>query len=246
VKALIREIVLSRTYALSTAYDDKAFHADPENTLLWRANQRRLDAECVRDAMLSASGQLDRSVPVGSLIAKKGDGPVDRGRLRGSSGAALADSGSATNYRSVYLPIARDLPPDALSAFDFVDSTLVTGTRETTNVPAQALYLLNSDFAQKTAEAVAKRILTAYPAGPNGGSTANLDQRVVYAYWLIFNRAPDPAEIAAAGSFFSKFPSNWAKGDKSFPGLKDAADINAAWTSFCRALFASAEFRYLN
>ena len=57
---------------------------------------------------------------------------------------------------------------------------------------------------------------------------------------------PDAAERQAASAFFSKFPSNWSKGDTSAPALKDAEDVKAAWTSFCRALFASAEFRYLN
>ena len=47
-------------------------------------------------------------------------------------------------------------------------------------------------------------------------------------------------------TFFGKFPAAWSKGDKSAPGLRNAEAATAAWTSFCRALFASAEFRYLN
>jgi hypothetical protein len=136
--------------------------------------------------------------------------------------------------------------PDALAAFDFPEPSLVTGARETTNVPAQALYMLNSPFVTTQSQRLAERILAQHPGGPNAGASANFDQRLAAAYWLIFARAPDAVERAAAAGFFGKFPSNWSKGDASAPGLKDADDVKAAWTSFCRALFASAEFRYLN
>ena len=256
VKALIREIVLSHAYALSSTYDAKAFQADPENDLVWRANKRRLDAESVRDAMLFASGDLYPGVRVGSLIADNGDGPIGGPRPRGGGGffggmqaPGTSDEDieqSTGNYRSVYLPIARDVAPDSLTAFDFVDSTLVTGTRDATNVPSQALYLLNSEFVAEQSKLLAERVLKAYPAGPNAGATANLDQRTTYAYWLVFNRQPDAVEKQAAATFFMKFPSNYAKGDTSAPGVKGADAITAAWTSFCRSLFSAAEFRYLN
>jgi hypothetical protein len=246
VKALIREIAISHAYALSSTYDDAAFRADPENSLVWRANKRRLPAEALRDAMLAASGMLDLTPPAGSLIAKSGDAPIDGPRNIGINPTVLANSGTATNARSIYLPIARELPPDVLAVFDFVDSTLVTGSRETTNVPSQALYLLNNSFVAKQAEALGDRILRAYPAGPNGGAAANLDERIRYATWIVFNRPPTAADRQAALGFFSKFPSNWQRDDKSSAGIKDAADVKAAWTSYARALLASAEFRYLN
>jgi hypothetical protein len=246
VKALIREIVSSHAYALSSAYDDKNFRADPENELVWRANKRRLDAECVRDTMLFASADLQYSPPVGSAIALQGDGPIGQRRFRGMSDETLLNAGATSKVRSIYLPLARDLTPDALAVFDFADSSLVTGTRETTNVPSQALYLLNSDFVADQAKKLSKRITDAYPSGANAGTTARLDERLLYAYWLVFNRPPDAAEKQAATNFFVKFPNGWAKGEKAMPGLKDAEAIDAAWTSLCRALFAAGEFRYLN
>ncbi len=267
VKGLIREIVLSHAYAVSSSYDAKNFQTDPENALVWRANKRRLDAECLRDAMLFASGDLYLGQHVGSVIAENGDGPIGGPRPRRPAGGnggfggggpggmygmrppgtGEEDIQDATgNYRSVYLPIARDVAPDSLSVFDFVDSTLVTGTRDATNVPVQALYLLNSDFVADQAKKLAARVLKAYPAGLNGGVSANLDQRATYAYWLVFNRQPDAIEKQAAANFFMKFPSNYAKGDTSAMGMKSDEAIKAAWASFCRSLFAAAEFRYLN
>ncbi len=259
VKALVREIVLSHAYALSSAYDAKNFQADPENALVWRANKRRLDAECLRDAMLSASGDLSLSQHTASIIAENGDGPIggprpqNVGNARGFFGG-LRPPGTAEesivtaagSYRSVYLPIARDTLPDILAAFDFPEPSLVAGTRETTNVPAQALFLLNSPFSTTQAQKLGERVCAAYPGGPNGGVTANLDQRVTYAYWLVFGRAPDPVERKASAEFFTRFPSNYAKGDGATPGMLSADGMKAAWTSFCRALFASAEFRYVN
>jgi len=53
-------------------------------------------------------------------------------------------------------------------------------------------------------------------------------------------------ERAAAMSFFNKFPAGWAMGSTGAAGVRDNQAVNAAWASFCRALFASAEFRYLN
>jgi hypothetical protein len=151
----------------------------------------------------------------------------------------------ASTY-SVYLPIARDVLPDALAIFDFSEPTLVSGSRESTNVPSQALYLLNSPFVAGAAQKLAARVLAAHPGGPNGGLAANLDQRVTTAYWLAFTRGPTPAERRAASEFFTKFPGSWKRGDDHATTTHDAESVTAGWTSFCRALFASAEFRYLN
>ena len=242
VKKLVREIVLSRTYQLGSGFEEKAFAADPENTLNWRMSPRRLDAECIRDAILATSQQLQLQPPVASPIALAGDGPASR--PRGGGVESLVNA--ATNVRSVYLPIVRDLLPDALAAFDFPEPSIVTGARETTNVPSQALYLLNSPFVAVQAQRLGERVVASYPAGPNGGASANLDERITYAYWLVFGRPPDVVERKAAMTFFSKFPAAWSKGDNSTLGLRNAEAATAAWTSFCRSLFASAEFRYLN
>ena len=247
VKRLVRDIVLSHAWQLSSEYVPANFAADPENALQWRMSKRRLDAECIRDAMLAAGMQLQLAAPLGSLLAENGDGPIGGPRFRpGISEEQLIHSGSVAMVRSVYLPIARDVPPDALAVFDFSDASLVNGARDTTNVPAQALFLLNGDLAVSAARKLADRVMSAYPAGPNGGAGANLDQRIALAYWITLGRSPTQNERTAAWNFFQKFPSNWSKGDKSSPGLKDAGDVKAAWTSFCRALFATSDFRYLN
>ncbi len=248
VKKLARDIVMSHAYQLSSDYEPGAFAADPENALHWRVSKRRLDAECIRDAMLSASQQLQLSPPTASMIGQAGDGPIGGPRFRpgGITEDQLVNSGAATMVRSVYLPIARDVPPDALAVFDFSDASLVTGARDTTNVPSQALFLLNGDMVAAASRKLADRVLAQYPSGPMGGVGANFDQRLGIAYWITLGRSPTQNERTAAWNFFQKFPSNWSKGDKASPGMKSAEDVKAAWTSFCRALFATSDFRYLN
>jgi hypothetical protein len=230
VKKLVREIVLSRAYQLSSTFDETNFAADPENALVWRMSKRRLDAESIRDAILAASGQLDLRPPLGSPVAERGNGPIGQFKQFPGAGVAedvLVESGARMHTRSVYLPIARDMLPDALAVFDFAEPGFVKGNRETTNVPSQALFLLNSPFIATAAQKLGERLLAAYP-GAN-----NLEQRVQLAYWLVFARAPDDTERQAALSFFAKFP-----GAPSAP--------TAAWTSFSRVLLASADFRFLN
>jgi hypothetical protein len=245
MKKTIREIVLSHAYQLASAHHERNMAADSENTLIWRMSPRHLEAECVRDAMLAAANTLDLTPPVGSPIAVAGNSIIGGQRRIGS---LTEDSliNAAGNKRSVYLPIARDVVPDSLAVFDYAETNLVTGARETTNVPSQALYMLNSPFVTAQARKLAERVLAAYPAGPNGGASANLDDRVKWVYWLTVGRAPDNIERQAAANFFAKFPSNSTKGDSRANGLRDGTDVKSAWTSFCRALFASAEFRLLN
>lgn len=153
VKNLIRAIVLSRTYQLSSEFESTAFNTDPENTLRWRADKRRLDAESLRDSLLAISGTLEIEPPYGSVI-------TEQSRNLRSGGVADIDGFEFTSpHRSVYLPIVRKQVPDSLDIFDFADPNTGIGKRETTTVPSQALYLMNRDFVHSQAEAMAKRLI---------------------------------------------------------------------------------------
>ncbi|MFI4877192.1 MAG: DUF1549 domain-containing protein, partial [Blastopirellula sp. JB062] len=81
IKTMVRTIATSRVYRMGTAYDRSSHEADPDNALLWRANPRRLDAEAIRDAMLSISGEIDFERPRGSEVAKAGFTRVTGGVL---------------------------------------------------------------------------------------------------------------------------------------------------------------------
>jgi hypothetical protein len=225
VKKLIREIVLSRTYQLSTRGDAANQQADPGNRLLWRMNPRRLDAEAIRDAMLTASGMMDLNPPGGSMVGSIGDGIA--------SGYADRFVSAQFHYRSIYLPIVRDFVPSCLEVFDFAEPSLVIANRDTTNVPSQALYLMNNEFVIEQAKALAHRISTA----------PNLDHagRIKLAYELALSRPPTDAERARADKFLRAEVTGLMKQQKD----KVPAAAEEAYATFCQALFACAEFRYI-
>jgi hypothetical protein len=144
VKSLLRELVLSRTYQLSSKSRAEGMAVDPENRLLWRMNRRRLDAESLLDAMLSVSGRLDSSIG-GSMIraGTKND----------------YDYEHAGNRRAVYWPVFRNSLPDIFVAFDFANPSMVTGRRDVSSTAPQALFLMNNPWVMEQAEHTAERLL---------------------------------------------------------------------------------------
>ncbi len=225
VKKLVREIVLSRAYRQSSTFRDDAFRTDPENRWLWRASKRRLEAEAIRDAMLSASGELDATRPVGSLIASTiGDRPIS---LIGLDTRLPTDL-DGSRHRSIYLPVIRDRLPDVLDLFDFAEPSLVTGDRETTNVPVQALYLMNSAFVQARATALADRLLR---------EADDDEQRIHRGYLLCLSRTPDENERRDIAEFFQQ---------NMLLGGDDKERHRQLLQSYCQALFLTAEFRNID
>jgi hypothetical protein len=219
VKRLIRRIVLSRAYGLDSTYDPHNFEADPDNALIWRMSKRRLEAEAVRDALLFVGGRLAPEPPVGSAVARTGEGLGLFLRLAGLD--------ASDTHRSVYLPVVRDQVLESLALFDFADPSLVTGERATTTSPAQALYFLNSPFVTRQAEALAERVRAS-----EGDDARGIDR----AYRLALARPPTAAERNRALAFLQTFTAR--------TGVPDRA--REAWSAFCQALFSAAEFRYLD
>jgi hypothetical protein len=218
IKRLVRRIVLSRAYGLDSAHDPRNFEADPDNALVWRMSKRRLEAEALRDAVLSVSGRLVPEPPVGSVVAQTGEGLAFFLRVTGMD--------ASDRHRSVYLPVVRDGVLESLALFDFADPSLVTGVRTTTTGPAQALYFMNSTFVSRHAEALAERIRA---------FEENDAQRIERAYRLTLARPPTAGERGRAVAFLRDFAAR--------AGSTDSALV--AWSAFFQALFASAEFRFL-
>lgn len=230
VKKLIREIMLSRAYQTGSAYDAANYAVDPDNKQHWRMNQRRLDAESIRDAMLAVGGVLNLYPVDGSPVARAGEGRQALLTLQREV------TGKSHTCRSIYLPIVRDQIPEVLSVFDFPDASLVNGDRETTNVPSQSLFLMNNQQAQGAADAFAARV-----AKFDGNSS----ERLGYAYQLAFGREPNAQERQAISNFWMRFQPQVAKSTGGGKDAKQKADF-AALSAFCQSLIASAEFRYLN
>ncbi len=214
-KALIRRIVLSSTYQMSSQFDERSWEQDPDNTLLWRAHRRRLPAEAIRDAMLSISGQIDLSpgeAPVSGLGTLVTENTSEANKFFHS------DLGS--NKRSIYLPIIRAEVPEVLAVFDFADPDVVMGQRPETNVPAQSLFLLNNPFIARHAGHAAARIrASSYPDN---------SARVEAVFQLVLARSPTNQEHRDASAF-----------------LNAHALAEDAIEPLIRALLASTSFRML-
>ncbi len=225
-KALVKGLVLTRAYRMSSQYHAGNAAIDPDNESLWRMSKRRLDAEAIRDAMLAVSGTLDPTPAVGSPV-QKFEGLVQAVERFGGM-----DRMTAGSHRSVYLPVIRDHIPEALELFDFAEPSLVTGARDDTSVPSQALYLLNSPEVMKLADATADRLLAKY---------TSVTERIDAGFRLAYGRPPTQREADAADRFLTRFTQAQAK-----TGVKGKDGQKTAWSAFAQALFAAAEFRYVD
>ena len=221
VKSLIREIVLSRTYQLAARHEPAAAEADPENRLLWRANRRRLEAEAMRDAVLLVSGALDRrrggmTLPI--------DAPESVIMGQPPFMSPKVELGENRRYRrTVYLPTVRksqlaDL--DLLNLFDFPDPNTVTGRREVTTVPTQALYLMNSPFLKEQSKLAAGAVLEKPGLSDN--------KRIAAFLLRALGRPAGEDEVERALTFLQETTQELGR--------------ETAWARYCHTVFVSNEF----
>jgi hypothetical protein len=219
VKRLIRRIVLSRTYQLSNEHISLNYKSDPDNIYHWRHNQRRLEAEAIRDAILFASGKLDRTRPNSSPVEAVGSQLI-QDKLTPET------IHKPSVNRSIYLAMMRNGLPEMMEVFDVADPSLVVGRRNTTTVPAQELFLMNSPFVLEQAELFARQITEA---------TSDESERIRLAYHRAVSRAPSEDETNRALEFVKGIETQSSEDD----------DGLGSWASLCQALFISAEFRHV-
>ena len=222
-KALIRDLVMTRTYQLSADTTEANNTIDQGNVFLWRHRPRLIDAEALRDSVLAVSGELDPVHLEGSQVADVADTqPRLQQREVGRRDFFVAQADYDVTYRSVYLPIVRASMPDALTLFDVADPNLVVGQRRNTAVPTQALYLMNNPFVVKRAENLATSLI-------GDASLKNDDERISYLYRTILSRMPSTDELGLFQSFLQQ--------------AKTAQILT--WTNLAHTLIQSGEFRIL-
>ena len=180
VKDLNRLVVSSRTYRSSSRDVPLSAQRDPENRLLWRWPVRRLEAEALRDAVLSVSGKLDLSV----------GGPALK-HVKNREFLFDHTSKDKTSYdsprRTLYLPVIRNHVYDALMLFDFPDPAVPNGNRGTTTVASQGLFLMNSEITLAAGADLAARLLEDRSLGDDAERSAAL-------YSIILGRQPQEFE----------------------------------------------------
>ena len=180
-KALHRLIVNSATYRQAATLRKSAYAEDPENRLLWRWSVRRLDAESIRDAMLSASGLLDRT---------RGGPYVP---VRTVDGSTVIDSEHpGARRRSIYIQQRRTQPLTMMVNFDAHPIITNCTFRSTSTVPLQSLMLLNSRFARDCGQHFAAQL------------RRTEQDRIEAAFELAIGRMPREKEQAAAERFLRR------------------------------------------
>jgi len=223
IKQSIRKIVLSATYAQASTphpqLDPKLIAtADPTNTLLYRAPVRRLTAEQIRDAILAISGRLDLASSGPSI-------PTYRNDFMTGRGARPSGPLDGAGRRTVYLSIYRNFLNPMLLTFDMPNPFGPKGRRGTSNVPAQALALLNDPFVLDQAAYWAKHE-TSSPQLPPRERIADMLERAT-------GTVPDAAEVARLETFWQA----------QIPGYQ--GDTNRAWADVAHVLFNAKDFLYV-
>ena len=224
IKALHRRIVTSKTYRLASRLDPDNAAKDPANRLLWRAERRRLDAESLRDAMLTVSGRLDGARPGPQPFP-----PIDQWRWTQHN--AFKDV-YTTNHRTVYLMTQRLQKHPYLALFDGADANASTDVRTNATVPLQALYLMNNPFVGECAEQFAARIVKAAP---------DPSERLARATALAWNRTPKPDETQRFRSYLDAFAAEAGRA-----GASSVESDRLAWVSVARLMLTANEFLYVD
>lgn len=219
LKRLVKEMVMSRTYRQTS---QSANSTDPDNHLLGRMNRKRLDAESLRDAMLSAAGSLDRSFCGPGVSDAKAVDANDQKIQNLEYGHQFLDT-----RRSVYTAAFRNVRHPLFEVFDFADINGPIAQRTTSIVATQALFLMNSPKVIDQARAAADLVIKSSP---------DISSRIHTAFQRSLGRAPTPDEFAKVQEFL----------ESSHSGNATAEENRDLWARFIQTLWATPEFRLLD
>ncbi len=225
IKSMLREIVLSDAFQRSSKIPNGLHERDPSNIYLSYYPVRRLEAEAIRDGILSVSGQLDSAmygppVPIHLTEFMKGRGrPATSGPLDGDG------------RRSIYIAIRRNFLSPMMLSFDMPIPFSTFGARNTSNVPAQSLTMLNDAFVVEQAARWAELLV--------GQPHQDLASRIEHVYLKAFARRPDSHELAEAKSFIN------SEAEELRLPLERIMNSVEIWTAYCHVILNQKEFIYL-
>jgi hypothetical protein len=222
IKRMLRFLVLSEAFRMSSTASAAARTADPDNRLLHHYPARRLEAEAIRDSILTASGRLDCALFGPSIHPYRDKANADRRLFPGPL--------DGHGRRSLYIRVNLMEAPQFLGAFNFPGGKVTQGRRDVTNVPAQALALLNDPFVLQQADYWAERLLR---------QTEDAAARVERMFQTALGRPPTAEErerfVAAVGRFAQLHGA----------GTEQVLTCRAAWAELAHAMFNLKEFIYV-
>ncbi len=178
IKKLVRRLVLSRTYRLSSRPKVELAKADPTNRLLGRMNRRRLDAESIRDSLLKVGGNLDLSF----------GGPNIKAGTKSEYGYKFSSA-----RRSIYVPVFRNELSQILATFDFADPNTQVGSRTSSTTAPQALLLMNHPLVIEQTRDAATNLLS--------NNDMSVEQRIEHAFRQTLGRLPTERELIITTSY---------------------------------------------
>ncbi len=240
LKRLQKMIVMSATYRQSSAYDPVKAGVDSAGEWYWRYPLRRLEAESIRDAILVASGNFNVHM-FGPGIRPKIPMSIVAGGSK-DKWPQVDQEGPEQWRRSLYIFVKRSLMVPMLEGFDAPSSTQTCERRMTTTVSTQALVLMNDEFSNYQAEAMAARVTSEV------GDDAS--RQVERAYWLALSRPPTEDQRRTAMRFVEQ---RFQAGRRQLVDQRVSTDANTydelrrrALADLCHVLFNSNEFVYVN
>jgi hypothetical protein len=217
-KTALRTILNSATFRQASDADAAGLRVDASDHRLWRYPIHRLDAEAIRDGMLAAAGRL----------FSKTNGPYVP-TTRTGEGEVIADEAKPeARARSIFLQQRRTQVPTFLAAFDAPSIVFNCTARPRTTMPLQSLSLMNSEFAVRRAEDLARRV--------RNEAGANVNARIERAFVLVAGRKPEAGEVKLAQKFLSAQQAIYSEAPLA---------EERAWADLCQSLLASNAFLYL-
>jgi hypothetical protein len=224
IKNLIRRIVLTKTYQLSSQPNADAQKVDPRNELMYRAQIKRLSGEAIRDSILQISGRLDLemfgpSIPIHLT-------PFMQGRGRPEKSGPLDGGGR----RSIYISVKRNFLSPMILAFDTPIPFNTIGRRNQSNVPAQALILMNDPFVSEQASIWAQRL---------SEQSDDVSDRVNRIYLQALGRPPAEWEVKSAIRFIEQQATEM---EIETENILNAPNV---WLDLCHVMFNLKEFIFI-
>jgi hypothetical protein len=224
IKKLLKYVLLSSTYQMSSSPVAAAVEADPENLLLHRQRIRRLQGEVIRDSILAVSGRLDRkqfgpSVPVFLTSFMNGRGRPGSGPLDGAG------------RRSVYISVRRNFLSPMMLAFDMPIPFNPVGRRNISNVPSQALILMNDPFVVEQSKVWARSLVK--------DQAASVEDRIASMYLAAVSTPPTDQQINFAMAFLNLQAGEYGVAKDAI--LKD----ERVWADLAHVLINTKPFIYL-
>ena len=220
MKKMHKMILMSRTYQMSSKTNPDAKTIDPNNSLLHRMPVKRLEGEIIRDALLTVSGRLNKTMFGRGVMPHLTPFMSGRGRP-GRSGPLDGDG-----RRSIYINVRRNFLTPMFLVFDYPVPFSTIGRRSVSNVPAQALTMMNNPFVLQQCDLWGKKVAAR--------NDLNREQKIRWMFAESLSREPSERETEQ----MLRFLDNQGK-------LYNNANAPETWRDLCHVVVNLKEFIFI-